>query len=145
MKNLKKLSLISLTTLCVLGTSVAAKEPKIQVAVNDKFNTFTQHWSRELGDTNFAWDIIKQDGEFLVCGVMASEKHSRMVQHNRTILRKSFIKVDGKKVMRGLPFFTVLKPGSDVSKGTAGCAVMPVTLGPKSKVSIGIDRFKVRL
>ncbi len=123
---------------------LAAKSPEITIPVDDKFQVSSSNWSSGLGATHLAWRITTHDGKPYVCGAVASDRHSSMAAHNRAILRKGYIKVQGKKVIRDLSFFTVAKSGSDIRKAKAGCRSLPVKGDSKTVYQLGFDPVRVR-
>lgn len=123
---------------------LAAKSPEITIPVDDKFQVSSSNWSSGLGKTHLAWRIKTHDGKPYVCGAMVADKTSSMAAHNRAILRKGFIKVQGKKVIRDLSFFTVAKPGSNLMDARAGCRSLPVKGDSKTRYQLGFDPVRVR-
>ncbi len=133
------------STLTLIGAMpLAAKSPEITIPVDDKFQVSSSNWSSGLGKTHLAWRIKTHEGKPYVCGAVVADKASSMAAHNRAILRKGYIKVQGKKVIRDLSFFTVAKPGSDLMDARAGCRSMPVKGDSKTRYQLGFDPVRVR-
>lgn len=138
-----------LLAVCFAAVSLSASPAVSQdnlptVPVTKDFSISSSQWTSGLGKTHLAWRVIEQNGQIMVCGAIASDKHSTMSRHNRAILRKGFVKVQGKKVLRGLGYFTVAKSGTNILDAHATCKPIAAKVPPKSRVLLGFDPVRVR-
>ncbi|MFW2543624.1 hypothetical protein ACN2XU_13335 [Primorskyibacter sp. 2E107] len=122
------------------GSSLAA-DPMPEVQVEKSVSTGTVMWNFAIDATNVAWSAMVLDGTGYICGACSSTKATRP---NREGLRKSWIKADGKKVLRSLSIFNTEGVAADLSKARARCKPVNVA-NPKARFAIGLDPKRARL
>ncbi|MBO9468117.1 hypothetical protein J7443_23025 [Tropicibacter sp. R15_0] len=143
LKTLVAAGTVALST-SLISAPVAAQETLFTIPVTKEFSIRNGRWTNGSGRTFTAWRILNRKGQNYVCGAIASDKHSSMTRHSRAILRKGYVKVEGKKIMRGLAFFTVAEPGTDIMDAKATCKPFSAQVPAGAKYRLGYDPVRVR-
>ncbi|MEC3862249.1 hypothetical protein VK792_13220 [Mesobacterium sp. TK19101] len=123
----------------------AAQDALFQTPVTDRFTTGEFVWNSQMGKMDFAWAVIPRDGKMAVCGVYSSDSNIRHLQ-NLEALNKGWVKLGGKKVVRGLQFFTFAgfnKPV--VAKGVMATCKLTKVPATNATFQLGWDPIRVRV
>lgn len=138
-----KTAAIALSFLLSVGAPATAQE-LVKIPVGQDFNTFEFNWNGGLGKMDVAWDIIARDKKTWLCGAK-SDSNGSVRGPNRQALRKGWIKINGKKYLTDLSFFTRVKTGKALSGEMATCKPIGPVYPRDTKFLLGFDPVRVRI
>ena len=120
----------------LVAAGAEAKPPKVvrKVPVDKYFTEGEFKWTGGIGGYKFLWSVRAVNGKLEVCGVgHYQDAYSR--SQNNDILRKSYVTLNGKKILKDMRFFSIAKYEKDLRRTPANCASTGVKV-PKGKVEI---------
>ncbi|MDJ0820604.1 MAG: hypothetical protein QNJ09_02190 [Paracoccaceae bacterium] len=100
-------------------------------------------WNESLGAMIMRWDVLVLNGTVVVCGAITND-NGRMRRHNKAVLNKLWVKVDGQKRLRNLSYFTVYPVGQDLIGVASNCKPLPGPVKSNSSIEMGADTIRVR-
>ncbi len=138
--------LASATVALGLGIAVPASAQQVtaQVPIDSSFVGGELTWGSSLGTVAFRWKPVVIKNTLMLCGAVTNS-NARMARHNATVLNKGWLKVDGRKVVRGLRFFKVHQAGTSLEGAVANCTPVKASTKQNSKYELGFDSTRVRL
>ncbi|MGR3377174.1 hypothetical protein [Salipiger abyssi] len=144
MKSLfSKIAALSLVATLSLG-ALAATADTPTVLVDDRFEVFGITFGQAYGSVHLVYSVRELGGQTVLCGMTAHEK-PQTLRFRRKILRKTWLKAGGKKVLGDLSFFEefgVLEEGDPILGAAAACAPLPASA--RAPYELGMDRLSIR-
>ena len=81
-----------------------------------------------------AWKVAVIQGQIAICGAYRLVDPSMAVT-SRRVLRRVYVKYNGRKIMRGVTYFNFAGYGSDLYRATANCGLTGVA-APNGRFSV---------
>ncbi|MGJ8604196.1 MAG: hypothetical protein ACSHXH_08725 [Marivita sp.] len=132
---------IAAVAIC-LPTLSAAQTTTTDVPVTGDFGTFEVGWAHGAGKLFGTWGVYDFSGRIAVCGAVRHSSNT-VSRQNDEILRRGWIKHNGKKVLKDLRYFNDIGFVASFNGARATCKVTPV---PSSAggVQLGFDPGRAR-
>lgn len=127
-----------------LSSVLFAQQKLLEVPVSPVFSESELAWEGSMGKITVAWAVLDISGVAHVCGA-TSASTSFAHRNTRGAFRKAWIKLEGRKILKDLSFFTRTPRNSDLSKVKAGCKALPGGSGQGTRFQLGFDPVRVRM
>lgn len=137
------LFLAALSVVGLFSGNPAAAQEVFEMTVDSKFVVSEVKWSGGQGKMDFAWAVLSRDGKSWVCGAM-SDSNAGLRNANRQVLRKGWVKVDGKKYLTDLSHFNRLGVAKPLIGSTARCRAFAPVFPGKTRFFLGFDPSRFR-
>lgn len=135
--------LISAALLMTLAALPADAEP-LRVPVDDDFSSFPIQWNTNKRSSTVYWNTYAASGRLVICGLIQHHDPSLM-QHDRTLLNRASVEVNGTPAIDGLQYFARIGMSQKPKASRAECRVTDVpTPPPGSKVVLQMPTITVR-
>ena len=126
----------------LIPTASLAQNVPASVPVTSDFNFSDMGWSNGAGKLYIAWNVYDFDGRIGLCGAVRHSSNA-VSRQNDTVMRKGWLKYEGKKIVRGLRFFTNAGFSSSFNGVQATCRLTNQPTGAGS-LQLGVDPARVR-
>ncbi|WP_126975782.1 hypothetical protein [Frigidibacter oleivorans] len=135
--------LISAVLLMTLAALPARAEP-LRVPVDDDFASFPIQRNITNRSSTVYWNTYAASGRLVICGLIQHHDPSLMM-HDRTLLKRASVEVNGKPVIEGLQYFARVGMSQKPEASEAECRVTGVPVPPPdSKVVLMMPTITVR-
>jgi hypothetical protein len=136
-------SLAAAGLVITLASTAYAKPPEVvrQTKVTDGYSSGYLNWTGGIKGMDYLWKVQTHEGKIHICGA----GHYTGVQarlQTKDIMRRAFVTLEGKKILRDLRFFNIVKTSDSLAPGaTANCANTGVDAPKKAyQVYLSWDR-----
>ncbi|WP_323771124.1 hypothetical protein [Antarctobacter sp.] len=121
-----------------------AQQTLLEVPVGAGFTHSELGWDTNMGKIDIAWSVLGINGATYVCGATSATK-SFAHRNTTKAFRKGWIKVNDRKVMSDLSFFTRAPRKTDLKTVKARCKALPGNAGQAKQFLLGFDPVRVRM
>ena len=107
-----------------LASTATAKPPEVvrQIEITDKFSSGYLNWTGGIKGMDYVWKVQTHQGTIHICGAGHYTGAQARLQ-TKDIMRRAFVTLEGKKILRDMRFFNIVKTSGSLAPGAkANCA-----------------------